>query len=77
MQLMGRPPTICHIGEVGAVVGPGRMADPRRLLPLRPVDVEMRVAVRPRMHFRDLEAVGAIELLPEDFGAADHGDFSG
>ena len=36
----------------------------------------MRVAVGPRVDFRDLEAIGAIEPLPEDFGAADHRDLS-
>ena len=55
-------------------MGSGRMADALNLIPLRPVDLEMRVAFGTRMHFGDFEAIGAIEPLPKDFGAANHGD---
>ena len=71
---MGRPPTICHIGEASAVVGSGRMTNARRLLPFCPVYVEMRVAFGSRMHFGNFEAIGAVEPLPIDLGAADHRD---
>ena len=74
---MGRPPTICHIGVVGAVVGAGRVADAARFVPLRLIDVETCVAVGPRMHFRDFEAIGTIEPLPVDFGATDDRDLGG
>ena len=71
-------PPKCHIGEVGAIAGTGRIPRPRDLFPFGGVNGgKTRVAVGPGMHFGDFQAIGAPHPLRIDFGAADDRDLSG
>lgn len=75
---MLRSPHIRHIGEVGAVIGSGRMPDARGLLPFgRVYGRKTGVALGPRMDFGQLQAIGNIHPLLINFSAADHRNLSG
>ena len=71
-------PTICHIGEIGAVVRTGRIPHARHLFPRGLIDGrEARVAVGPGMHFGNFQAAGQGHPLRIDLRAANYGDLSG
>src|SRR5881392_584721 len=63
-ELMRPSPAICHIGEVGAVVGAGRIAHARHLFPVSRINCgKIRLALGPGVNFGDFETVGNIHAL--------------
>ena len=71
-QLTRASPTKCHIGEVGAVVGTGRIPHARDLFPIGSGHRgKARIAVGPGMHLGDFQAIGARHRLRVDFSAAE------